>query len=84
MMDLQEFSAWMEQGLDEGINQLGCERVMMAFILPSGEVMTGWWNMRYIDKQAVRDAISDQVIEEFILQNLPAWMETEGEEEEDE
>ena len=75
MKDLEGFSAWMEEGLAEGVNELGCEKCLIAFITPAGDVMTGTWGMERGDLQSVANAIQDDIIDRLVRANLDMWLE---------
>lgn len=75
MKDLEGFSKWMEEGLAEGVNELGCEKCLIAFITPAGDVMTGTWGMERGDLQSVMNAIQDDIIDRLVRANLDMWLE---------
>ena len=75
MKDLEGFSQWMEEGLAEGVNELGCEKCLFAFITPAGDVMTGTWGMDRSDMQSVLGAIQDDIIDRLVRANLDMWLE---------
>ena len=75
MKDLEGFSKWMEEGLAEGVNELGCEKCLIAFITPTGDVMTGTWGMDRSDMQNVLGAIQDDIIDRLVRANLDMWLE---------
>lgn len=75
MKDLEGFSKWMEEGLEEGVNELGCEKCLIAFITPAGDVMTGTWGMERGDLQNVLNAIQDDIIDRLVRANLDIWLE---------
>ena len=74
MKDLEGFSKWMEEGLAEGVNELGCEKCLIAFITPTGDVMTGTWEMDRSDMQNVLGAIQDDIIDRLVRANLDMWL----------
>jgi hypothetical protein len=65
----------MEEGLAEGVNELGCEKCLIAFITPTGDVMTGTWGMERGDLQNVMNAIQDDIIDRLVRANLDMWLE---------
>lgn len=75
MKDLEGFSKWMEEGLTEGVNELGCEKCLIAFITPAGDVMTGTWEMERGDLQNVANALQDVIIDRLVRANLDMWLE---------
>lgn len=75
MKDLEGFGKWMEEGLAEGVNELGCEKCLIAFITPAGDVMTGTWGMERGDLQSVLNAIQDDIIDRLVRANLDMWLE---------
>lgn len=75
MKDMEGFSAWMEEGLDEAINKLGCEKVAICFLLESGDVMTGYWQMGYADKKDVAEAIREDALDDLVRANIGRWLE---------
>ena len=75
MKDLEGFSKWMEEGFAEGVNELGCEKCLIAFITPTGDVMTGTWEMERGDLQNVANALQDVIIDRLVRANLDMWLE---------
>lgn len=75
MKDPEGFSKWMEEGVVEGVNELGCEKCLIAFITPDGDVMTGTWEMERGDLQNVANALQDVIIDRLVRANLDMWLE---------
>ena len=51
------------------------ETCMIAFVLPNGEVMTGYWGADRGDLQAIAGAIQDDIIDRLVRANLDMWLE---------
>jgi hypothetical protein len=75
MKDLEGFSKWMEEGLKECVIEQKAETCMIAFVLPNGEVMTGYWGTDRRDLQAIAGAIQDDIIDRLVRANLDMWLE---------
>lgn len=90
MKDVESFSKWMEENLDEAINKCGCETCGICFILPEGGTMTAFYAADYADKKAIAAAFQEDVMDHFVRENMPMWIERmvqdteEPEDEEDE
>ena len=78
MMDMQAFGEWMEQGLTEGVIEGKAEKCLLAFVLPSGEVLLEDWKLEREDVEKISNelviSIRDMLVLEA-LQELEAEME---------
>lgn len=75
MKDLEGFSKWMEEALKEAVIEKGCEKCMIAFVTPTEEVMTGYWNLEYFEKRAIESAVQEELLEDLVKANLAEWLE---------
>lgn len=74
MMDMQAFSEWMVRSLKECVLEQKAETCMIAFVLPNGEVVTGYWDADRGDLQAIAGAIQDDIIDRLVRGNLDMWL----------
>ena len=70
MMDMQAFSEWMEQGLTEGVIEAGAEKCLMAFVLPSGEVLLGDWKLEREDVEKISDELVISIRDMLVLEAM--------------
>lgn len=78
MMDMQAFGEWMEQGLTEGVIEGKAEKCLLAFVLPSGEVLLGDWKLEREDVEKISNELVISIRDMLVLeamQELEAEME---------
>lgn len=83
MMDMQAFGEWMEQGLTEGVIEAGAEKCLMAFVLPSGEVLLGDWKLEREDVEKISNELVISIRDMLVLEAMKELKDEEGEWEEE-
>ena len=83
MMDMQAFSEWMEQGLTEGVIEAGAEKCLMAFVLPSGEVLLGDWKLEREEVEKISNELVISIRDTLVLEAMKEMEDGDGEWEEE-